>query len=223
MEPTLYGYWRSSCSYRVRIVLNLKKIAFATVPVHLVRNEQLSPEHAARAPMRAVPALAIDGLVLSQSPAIAEYLDETRPEPPLLPRGAGAGAAAARARVRAVCAAICDIQPVGNLRVLRHVMGALPPEAAREAREAARDAWSRKWIGEGLAGVEALVAATAGACCVGDDVTLADAFLVPQLYNAERAGLDVGAAFPTLARVAKHLAALPAFADAHPSRAPDAE
>ena len=220
--PLLHTYWRSSCSYRVRIILHLKRVAFDSAPVHLVRSEQLAPAYALLNPLREVPTLEIDGLVLTQSLAIAEYLDETRAEPPLLPRGADA--AAARARVRAICAALaCDVQPVGNLRVLRHVMASLPESATRAERDAAKDAWSVKWITAGLEGVEALVARGAGRCCEGDEPTLADAFLVPQLYNAARVGIDVAARFPTLARVAAHLEALPAFAAAHPARQPDAE
>ena len=198
----------------------MKSIPYESVAVHLVRNEQQSEEHAVRAPMRGVPALEIDGVVLSQSGAIACYLDETRDEPPLMPPR---GEALARARVRAIVDAIgCDIQPVGNLRVLRHVMASMT-NSTKEEREAKRDAWSVKWLSEGLSGVEALVSASAGLCCVGDGVTLADAWLVPQLYNAVRVGIQVEALYPTLARVNRHLATLTSFIKAHPSQQPDAE
>lgn len=214
----LHGYWRSSCSYRVRIVLNLKNLAFETRPVHLVRNEHLSAPYATLNPLKSVPTLEVDGVSLSQSPAIIEYLEETRPSPPLLPSDA-----VARARVRAICAAICDIQPVGNLRVLRHIMASQPDSATKEAREAARDAWSVKWVTAGLEGVEALLAASAGTYAVGDTPTIADAFLVPQIYNARRVGIDIEGLFPTIARVGAACEALDAFANAHPTRQPDAE
>lgn len=214
----LHGYWRSSCSYRVRIVLNLKGLTYETHPVHLVRNEHLSAPYATLNPLKSVPTLEIDGISLSQSPAIIEYLEETRPTPPLLP-----SEAAARARVRAICAAICDIQPVGNLRVLRHVMAMQPDGATKEAREAARDAWSVKWVTAGLEGVEALLLASAGRYAVGDSFTIADAFLVPQIYNARRVGIDIVGLFPTIARVVAACEAHEAFASAHPTRQPDAE
>lgn len=216
---TLHGYWRSSCSYRVRIALALKGIAYETRAVHLVKSEQLGDAYAALNPMREVPTLEIDGLVLTQSNAILEYLEETRRDShPLLP-----GDAAARAAVRAVCAAVAtDIQPLGNLRVLRHVMTCAPPEASKEDRERAKDAWSVKWITSGFEGLEGLLARCgAGTCCVGDQPTLADAFLIPQVYNAERVGIDL-AAFPTIQRIAAHCATLPAFAAAHPAAQPDA-
>ena len=222
----LHGYWRSSCSYRIRIILNLKRIPYEYVPVHLLRKEHLSDSHALISPMRSVPVLEIDGVSLSQSGAIALYLEETRSDglPALMPRGDTRDAALARSRVRAVVDAIgCDVQPLGNAKVLRHVMSSLPPAATQEERDAARDAWSRKWVGEGLDGVESLVSKTAGLCCIGDDVTLADAWLMPQIYNALRVGLAVSERYPTLARIAAHLETLPAFAEAHPSRQPDAD
>jgi maleylacetoacetate isomerase len=220
MTTTLHGYWRSSCSYRVRIVLALKGVPYATAPVHLVRGggEQLGDAYRALNPTRRVPTLDIDGLTLIQSPAIIEYLEETRPEPALLPREAGA-----RAAVRALCAVVgCDMQPLGNLCVLKRVAGALPEGATPEERAAARDAWARHWITEGFVGLEALLARSAGRFCVGDEVTLADAYLEPQGYNAARFGVDL-APFPTIARVLQNLAAHPAVRAAHPSAQPDAE
>jgi len=209
----LYGYWRSSCSYRVRLVLALKGVAYLTSPVHLLRGggEQLGASYAAVNPSRSVPTLAIDGLLLHQSAAIAEYLEETRPAPPLLPR-----APAARARVRALCGIIADAQPLGNLRVQLAVAALAGAEA--------RTAWAARVCTEGLDAFErALVAGgAAGRYCEGDDVSLADVFLVPQLYNAARAKLDV-ARWPNIARIAQALQALPAFAEAHPARQPDAE
>ena len=223
----LFGYWRSSCSYRVRIALNVKRVSYAQTAVHLVRGggEQLSAAHRARHPGALLPVLCIDGLRLVQSPAIVEYLEETRPQPPLLP---AAGRAAARARVRALCAAVaCDTQPLANLRVLKHVAAAAEA-AAPGAGDAARAAWARHWTAAGLDAVEGMLRgragdAAAGRYCEADAVSLADAFLLPQVYNAVRFKLDVAARWPTIARIAAALEALPAFADAHPSRQPDAE
>ena len=219
----------------MRIALNVKGVRYATVPVHLVRGggEQLAPEHRIRHPGGLVPALRIDGLTLVQSPAICEYLEETRPA-----SGAsgGSGAAAllpasadARARVRALCAAVaCDTQPLANLRVLKYVAAALGPAATAEAAAAARTDWARHWTTLGLDAVEAMLMAREGAAatgryCEGDAVSLADVFLVPQVYNAARFKLDVPGRWPTIARIAAALEELPAFADAHPSRQPDAE
>ena len=223
----LHSYWRSSCSYRVRIVLALKDVAYTQAAVHLVQSAQTSPAYALLNPMLSVPTLEIDGLVLTQSPAICEYLEETR---------AGQGVAllpaapAARAAVRAVCAAIgCDVQPLGNLRVLRHVQTvATPADASKEEREAASRAWSVKWITSGFHGVEALLAREGDAltprrfCMGGDSPTLADAFLIPQCYNAERVGIDLSA-WPNIAAVAAHCATLAPFQAAHPSAQPDAQ
>ena len=217
---TLHSYWRSSCSYRVRIVLALKNIPFTTAPVHLVRagGEQLGEAYAALNPTRKVPTLEIDGLRLLQSPAIIEYLEETRPDPPLLPADP-----AARASVRALCALVaCDVQPLGNLCVLKRVAGLLPEAATAEERAAAREGWARHFIAAGFAGLEALLAGCAGRYCVGDEVSLADAYLEPQGYNAARFGVDMGP-FPTIARVLKNLAEHPAVRAAHPSAQPDAE
>jgi maleylacetoacetate isomerase len=224
-DPELFSYWRSSCSYRVRIVLNLKGVRYSNTPVHLVRGggEQLSAAHAARHPGALLPVLRIDGETLVQSPAICEYLEETRPSPALLP-----AAAAARARVRALCAAVaCDTQPLANLRVLKHVAAAAEA-AAPGAGDGARAAWARHWTAAGLDAVEGMLRgragdAAAGRYCEADAVSLADAFLLPQVYNAARFKLDVAARWPTIARIAAALEALPAFADAHPSRQPDAE
>lgn len=230
-EVTLFGYWRSSCSYRVRIALNLKCISYTLVPVHLVRGggEQLAQEHRARHPGGLVPALRIDGLTLVQSPAICEYLEETRPSSTngavaLLPSDP-----AARARVRALCAAVaCDTQPLANLRVLKYVAAGLGPTASTDAAAAARTDWARHWTSLGLDTVEAMLAgregaAAAGRYCEGDAVSLADVFLVPQIYNAVRFNLDVSSRWPIISRITNALEALPAFANAHPARQPDAE
>jgi len=216
---TLYSYWRSSCSYRVRMVLALKGIAYEYKAVHLVKDggQQLQDEYAALNPMREVPTLAIDGLILTQSTAIVEYLEDTRPEPALLPADA-----AGRAVVRAVCNIIAnDIQPVANLRVLQHV-GTLVAGDDKAAAQAARSSWAKHFITSGFRGLEQLLAGVAGKYCVGDAVTLADAFLLPQVYNAVRFGVGM-AAFPVISRVAAAVEVLPAAKTAHPSAQPDAE
>jgi maleylacetoacetate isomerase len=229
--PQLYSYWRSSCSYRVRIALHLKGLPFATLPVHLVKDggQQLTAEYAAINPMRAVPALAIDGALLTQSTAIIEYLEETRGAPafpPLLPADAPS-----RARVRELCAIIAnDVQPLGNLRVLKHVAALVDggagsgadAAAVAAAKEAAKGAWARQYMAAGFAAVEALLARSAGTFAVGDAVTMADVFLAPQVYNAVRFKLDM-APYPTLVRVHAAAEGLPAFKAAHPSAQPDAE
>lgn len=218
-ETVLYSYWRSSCSYRVRIVLNLKGIPYKYHAVHLLKDggQQLTEEYAALNPMREVPTLLIDGATLTQSMAICEYLEETRPSPALLP----VDAPVRRAAVRSLCAAIaCDIQPVGNLRILKHV--AQIAEGSKEEKEAKKLEWAKLYIAKGFEGVEALLRQWAGSCCVGDEPTLADAFLVPQVYNAIRFNVDM-TAYPTISRVHAHVSELPAFKAAHPSAQPDAE
>lgn len=214
---TLYSYWRSSCSYRVRIVLGLKSIPYTYEAVHLMKDggRQLTEEYTALNPMRELPTLLVDGVTLTQSTAIVEYLEETRREPALLPADPKA-----RAQVRAVCAILSnDIQPLGNLRVLKHVASLFEDPAVRDAR---KEEWARHYICLGFAGLERLLASTAGSFCVGDALTLADAFLVPQVYNAVRFKVDM-TAYPTLARVNAALVGHPAFAAAHPSAQPDAE
>ncbi|MDR5651644.1 maleylacetoacetate isomerase [Ruixingdingia sedimenti] len=205
-RPFLYDYWRSSASYRVRIALNLKGIAHDSASVDLVRGDQRSPEHLDRNPQGFVPALRIDGLLLTQSLAIIDYLDETRPEPPLLPPDA-----TGRARVRALAHAVAmDIHPICNLHVAAHVMARHP-----DAPEAARQDWMVHFITRGLDALERMVGA--GAYCYGDTPTLADICLVPQIYNARRWGVDL-TRHPRLVAIDAACADLPAFADAHPDR-----
>ncbi|MGB6699994.1 MAG: maleylacetoacetate isomerase, partial [Methylocella sp.] len=181
-EPCLYGYWRSSAAYRVRIALNLKRIAARQVSVRLQFGEQTSDEYRARNPAGLVPVWReADGFMLSQSLAIIDYLDEIYPDPPLLPDDP---------RQKAVCREIactiaCDIHPIGNLRVLEKLT------ADYGAGAEARAAWNRHWIGIGFGAIEARLAAIAGRHAVGDRITLADICLVPQVYNARRAGLDL--------------------------------
>jgi maleylacetoacetate isomerase len=204
--PVLFDYWRSSASYRVRIALTLKGLPYRAVPVNLLTGRHRATDHLARNPQGAVPVLDIDGLRLTQSLAIIEYLDETRPEPPLLsvdPAG--------RARARALAHVIAmDIHPICNLSVANRV--------ASLGGDAARRDWMREHIDRGLTAFEALlVLPGTGRFCHGDAPGLADCCLVPQLYNARRWGLDPSA-WPTIARVEAACAEIPAFARAHPDR-----
>lgn len=276
-KPVLFSYWRSSCSYRVRIALALKKIDYEYRAVHLLKEggQQLKDEFARDVnPMREVPCLVIDGASITQShgawsrrggrgalrggrrlrwgvcrpgcvavgapaakgyshpppthtptrprpaAAIVEYLEETRPAPPLLPSDP-----LLRARVReVVCAVSNDIQPVQNLRVLNRVAELAAPGGDAGAKGPIKAEWSRHFIAAGFRGLEALLARPgyAGAFCVGDAPTLADCFLVPQVYNALRFKVDLGE-FPTIKRVYEALLALPEVQAAQPSAQPDAE
>jgi maleylpyruvate isomerase len=208
----LFGYFRSSAAYRVRIALNLKGIEAEHAFVHLRKGEQSAPDYAALNPQHLVPTLVDGDAVLTQSLAIIEYLDETHPEPPLLPADP-----VGRARVRALAQAIaCDLHPINNLRVLKYLVGpmGLPEEKKNE--------WYRHWIAVGLGAVERMLSAGAGRFCHGDAPGLADVCLVPQVFNAERFDCDLSA-FPTVTRIAATCRALPAFAAAEPERQPDAE
>lgn len=212
----LYTYFRSSTAYRVRIALNLKGLAYEAVPVHLLTHggEHLAHDYRALNPSAALPTLVDGDATLTQSMAIIEYLDEVHPEPALLPRDA-----LGRARVRALAQIIgCDTHPLTNLRVLRHLVHEY------KFTDEAKTAWYVHWLKEGMAPLEARLAGASdtGRFCHGDTPGLADCCLVPQVYNAERFKLDM-AAYPTIARIAAHCAALPAFAAAHPSQQPDSE
>jgi len=210
-----HGYFRSSSSYRCRIAFNLKGLAPDFVPVHLVRDggQQKTPAFRALNPQGLVPVLEVDGLVLTQSPAILEWLDETHPEPRLLP-----GDAATRAAVRAFCAVIaCEIHPLQNLRVLQYL------EANYQQGAPGKEAWCQRWIGDGLAACEALLAGRpATRFAFGDQPGMAEVYLMPQIYSARRFKVDL-AAMPRLRAIAEACDALPAFAGAHPDRQPDAE
>lgn len=209
-DYTLYGYWRSSASWRVRIALHLKGLAFETVPVHLVEDggRQHQAAHLARNPMGQVPALQTPDGMLMQSLPIIEYLDAQHPEPSLLP-----SSAYDRARARALAELInSGVQPLQNLNVLQHV----------NALGADKLAWGRHWIQRGLDRMEQAVQATAGDYCLGDAVSLADLCLVPQLYNARRFGCD-SAGWAHLNRIEKTCIARPAFIAADPANQVDAQ
>jgi maleylacetoacetate isomerase len=206
-RPVLFDYYRSSASYRVRIALNLKGVEHERVPVDLLHGEQKQPEYRARNPQGFVPMLEIDGHRLTQSLAIIDYLDATRPEPPLVPHDA-----TDRAHVLALALIVaCDIHPLNNLRVLKHLAGPLGQD------EAARNVWIATWIGQGFAALEAMAAERAGRFLFGDSPSLADICLVPQMYNARRFGVPLDD-YPLLVRADAEAAAHPAFAAAHPDR-----
>lgn len=214
MTMAAYGYFRSSAAYRLRIALNLKRLEAEARFVHLRRAEQQHPDFLRVNPQGLIPALVDDGQVLTQSMAIIEYLDETHPEPRLLPDDA-----LGRARVRALSLAIaCDIHPLNNLRVLKYLTGELG------LTNDTRDRWYRHWIAEGFAALERLLAdhPATGHYCHGDRVTMADVFLVPQVYNAERYQCDL-TPYPTIGRIAARARALPEFRAAEPEAQPDFE
>jgi maleylacetoacetate isomerase len=212
----LHTYFRSSAAYRVRIALNLKGLAYESVPVHLLKDggEQLQSAYRAINPSALVPSLQDDGATLTQSLAIVEYLEEMHPLVPLMPRDA-----LGRARVRALAMMVaCDIHPLTNLRVLRHLVKELG------VSEQGKTDWYVHWVREGLAGLEAHLAGApeTGRFCHGDTPGMADCTLVPQLFNARRFELDL-APYPTIVRIDAACAQLPAFAAAHPSQQADAE
>ncbi|HZV85851.1 MAG TPA: maleylacetoacetate isomerase [Brevundimonas sp.] len=208
----LHGYWRSGAAWRTRIALELKGVTYAQAGVDLRTGAQRSDAFMALNPQGMVPALEVDGAVLTQSPAILEWLEETRPTPPLLP-----SEPLARAQVRAMAALIgCDIHPLNNLRV---------GKALREtfsADQAAVDAWAARWIAPGFAALEALTARHGDGWCHGAAPTLADCYLIPQVYSARRFNVPLDP-FPTLLSIDRNAAEHPAFAAAHPDRQPDAD
>jgi len=209
----LYSFFRSSASFRVRIALGLKGLAYDYVPVQLAQNEQFAAAFDALAPAHLVPLLKDGDAVLNQSVAIIEYLDETHPQPPLLPADA-----LGRARVRALAQDIaCEIHPLNNLRVLRYLVKEM------KVSEEDKDRWYRHWVESGLAAVERQLAGNAatGRYCHGDAPTLADCLLVPQIFNAQRFNCSTDHV-PTVMRVFEACMQLDAFAGAQPSACPDA-
>ena len=211
----LYDYFRSSASYRLRIALNLKGVVTERAFVHLRKGEQRAADYLARNPQGLVPMLVTDDdMALTQTLAIIEWLDETYPQPPLLPR-----TPIERARVRAIALSIaCDIHPLNNSRVLAYLKQKLA------VSDEARDEWNRHWCDVGLRALDEQLARdpATGRFCHGDAPTVADVCLVPQLANARRVNMDI-ASYPTLKRIEDACNALPAFANAAPQRQPDAE
>eukprot|EP00762_Andalucia_godoyi_P000644 ANDGO_05226.mRNA.1 Maleylacetoacetate isomerase len=227
----LYSYWRSSCSWRVRIALELKGLSYEYVAVNLIANggEQLQPEYAKLNPGRKVPTLLMDGNTLNQSLAICEYVDETHSERnPLLPRGSSTKDAGDRANIRALCLQlVADTQPLQNLHILNKVAAIAGP-----ANADAKNAWAKEVIEKGLAAFETMVRTYASRShpdrepsdlqfCYGDALSLADLCLVPQLYNGRRFGVDVDRICPACVAIDKHLATIPEFIAAAPDAQPD--
>lgn len=210
----LYTYYRSSAAYRVRIALNLKGLDYQAIAVHLAKAEQRETKYLAVNPLGLLPALDIDGQVLIESQAIMEYLEEAYPDTPLLPESAFD-----RAHVRALAQLIaCDIHPLNNSRVLNYLAGPLAVD------QDARVAWYQYWVAQGFAALEQLLAKDprTGRFCVGDQPTLADCALIPQVYNAKRFNCDLSA-YPTLTRIADHANSWAAFQRAAPEAQADFE
>ncbi|HTT76639.1 MAG TPA: maleylacetoacetate isomerase [Candidatus Binataceae bacterium] len=209
----LYNYFRSSASYRVRIVANLKSLSYENISINLARGESRAPAYEALNPQGRVPALEDNGNVIGQSLAICEYLEETHPQPPILPSDP-----AGRARVRAIALAVaCEIHPIQGGRAQAYLGRVF------HATEEQRAEWSRYWMTEGFRSIEAMLAGSpaTGRFCHGDKPTLADIFIVPQVYNAERSGVEM-AAFPTIRRICAECSKVEAFEKARPEHQPDA-
>ena len=209
----LYGYFRSSAAFRVRIALNLKGLAYEPRFVHLARGEHRQAEYGALNPQGLVPALEDGGKLLTQSLAIIEYLEEKHPSPPLLPKDL-----LGRARVRSLALLIaCEIHPLNNLRALQYLVNELGHS------EQERDRWYQHWIHDGMAKLEGDLAGNRrGRFCHGDTPTMADCCLVPQIFNAQRFKCDLSHA-PTALRVFEECMKLEPFQRAQPARQPDAE
>ncbi len=210
----LYTFFRSSAAFRVRIALNVKGVPYESLPKVFAKHEHRAADYLAVNPQGLIPALDVDGNVLSQSLAIIEYLDETHPRPPLLPADP-----IGRANVRSMALAIaCDIHPLNNLRVLNYLKGPLQHDEETIHR------WYRHWITQGFAGLEAQARRFSARqrYLFDDSVSMADLCLVPQIFNARRFATDLSA-FPTLLAITAHLESLPAFAAARPEVQPDAK
>jgi len=208
----LFNYFRSSASYRVRIALALKSIEYEYKPVHLAKNEQFAESYAAVSVARLVPLLRDGDRVITQSLAIIEYLDETHPEPPLLPRDA-----VGRARVRSIAYDIaCEIHPLNNLRVLRYLVRDM------KVGEKDKNRWYRHWVETGLETVERQLSQQPATYCHGERPTLADCALVPQIFNARRFECRLDHV-PNVMRVFDACMKLPAFERTRPEACPDAE
>ncbi|CAB3766154.1 maleylacetoacetate isomerase [Paraburkholderia humisilvae] len=212
----LYSYFRSSAAYRVRIALNLKQLPYDYLPVHLLRNggEQFAGAYRELNHDAVVPTLVDDGKVLQQSLAIIEYLEETHPQPPLLP-----GSPAERAYIRGIALQVaCEIHPLDNLRVLKYLKHTVG------ASDDVKNAWYQHWISAGFKALEEHLVASrrSGAFCFGDTPTVADACLIPQVFNADRFNVDMSG-FPTIRAIYDQANQLSAFADAAPGAQPDAE
>jgi maleylacetoacetate isomerase len=210
----LYSYWRSSCSWRVRIVMNMKNINYEIKPVHLVKGEQKSEEFEKLNPTKRVPLLQFhlgekeNVISIPESSAICEFLEETFPEIPLLPSDP-----IARAKVRAICCEIaCNIQPIQNLSVINRIQ-----EIGGNKMD-----WAKEWISKGLDEVEKLLIQTRGKYSYGDEVTMADAFLIPQLYNARRFAVEMNN-YSNILEIEKNLSSIEAFKLAAPESQPDFE
>ncbi len=209
----LYGYWRSSAAYRVRIALHLKMLEFENIAVHLVKNggEQHQSQYSELNPSELVPTLVDDDLVLNQSLAIIDYIDSAYPKPALYP-------SALKERVKAQALALdiaCEIHPVNNLRIQQYLVN----EAGLSEQN--KLAWCHHWMNNGFLALEKKLQQSAGRFCYGDSVSVADICLIPQVYNANRINLDMSA-FPIINRIALHCNSLPAFQLALPENQPDA-
>jgi maleylpyruvate isomerase len=212
MVPVLHNYWRSGTSYRTRIALELKGLAYEYRAVDLRAGEHRQDAYRALDPQGLVPTLEVEGHTLIQSPAILEWLEERYPEPPLLPRDLFE-----RATVRAMAAIVeCDVHPLNNLRVLKSIRHDLGADDAGQA------AWTARWISAGFDAMEAMTARHGGHWCFGDHPSLADCCLVPQIYSARRFDVDLEP-FARLRAIEQRAAEHPAFQAAHPDRQPDAE
>jgi maleylacetoacetate isomerase/maleylpyruvate isomerase len=209
----LYTYFRSSAAFRVRIALNLKGLAYEPVFVHLAKGEHRKPDYAKVNPQALVPTLELeDGTRLNQSLAIIEYLDETHPQKPLVPKDP-----LARARVRSLSYLVAsEIHPLNNLRVLQHLKRALGQS------EEEVNAWYRHWIADGLTKLEEELKGKTGKYCYGETPSMADCCLVPQIFNAKRYNCDL-APYPTTMRIFDACMKLEAFERAQPAKQPDAE